>query len=106
MEIVDQDNSHNSSDDDTTPEEGVKTILLGVLHHGRDDLDKMIATVQKHQGSLDALQISSAQSVYKIFEKLSFSLGVLLPTRHQKVLENIFQKVLEHLEGFQKDFGF
>ena len=79
MEIVDQDNSHNSSDDDTTPEEGVKTILLGALHHGRDDLDKMIDTIQKHEGKLDSLRIGSTISVYKIFEKLTFFMGVLLP---------------------------
>ena len=106
MEIVDQDNSHNSSDDDTTPEEGVKKILLGVLNHGRDDLERMIELVQNTEGPLDSLPVSFAQSTYKICEKLGFGLGVLLPRNHQKVLENIFQKVLERVKNFQEEFGF
>ena len=37
---------------------------------------------------------------------MGFCLGVLLPTRHQSVLQNIFQKVLEYLEQFEESQEF
>ena len=37
---------------------------------------------------------------------MGFCLGVLLPTRHQSVLQNIFQKVLEYLEQFEESQKF
>ena len=37
---------------------------------------------------------------------MGFCLGVLLPTRHQSVLQNISQKVLEYLEPFEESQEF
>ena len=81
--------------------------MIQILEAAKKHIDVQIDTVNKNTGTLQDIQIKLAQGTYSVLEKMGVCLGVLMPTRHQSVLESIFQKVHRHLERLRdnQDFG-
>ena len=78
-----------------------------MLEKASTHLSEHIDTVKENKGTMHNLTFKTAQSTYQVLEKMAFCLGVLLPIRHQSVLESLFQRVKNYLEEFQEtqDFG-
>ena len=86
-----------------------KDILIQVTEHAKKELQDQIKMFEENSGTMYDMQVKLAQGIYKVLEKMGFCLGVLMadqPTRHQKVLEQICQDVLEYFEEFKVKFDF
>ena len=77
-----------------------------MLEKASTHLSEHIDTVKENKGTMHNLTFKTAQSTYQVLEKMAFCLGVLLPTRHQSVLESLFQRVKNYLEEFQETQDF
>ena len=86
--------------------EYTKNIIVQVLEKASSHLLEQIDTVKENKGTMHNMAFKAAQSTYQVLEKMAFCLGVLLPTRHQSVLESLFQRVENYLEVFEENRDF